>query len=93
MKEWARRNFASKEEYYLYINLVKHLNGWNGEKRREPGRLLMAKRRKQGLTQAAQRKYLKRNKHVVSMYNKLMELNPKLVRKGRHNFGRGVLND
>lgn len=90
MKEWQRRGFNSPEEYYTYVNLTSHMNGWHGAKRREPGRIQMAKRRRQGLTQKAAREYSRRNTEAIKMYQVLMKLEPKLVRKGKHSFGRGV---
>ena len=86
----TKDRFSTQEEYLTYIYMNGHLNGWLGEKRRKPGRLLMEKRRKKGLTQAAQQKYMKKNKHLLTMYNTLMRLEPKLVRKDMYNFGRGV---
>lgn len=83
----------TKDELYIYIQLNSHLNGWHGPKRREPGRLLMEKRRKAGLTQKAQKEYAKRNRTALVMYQTLVNMEPKLARKGRHDFGRGVNND
>ena len=91
MKYGNRRAvFGSKEECYLYIQLNGHLNGWHSGKRNPYGRKQMAKRRKMGLTQAAQRKYYKNNKEAIKLYHMLMKLVPSLNRKGKRSFGRGV---
>ena len=89
-KTYAGKKDLSKEELYIYIQINSHLNGWHGDKRREPSRLLMAKRRKLGLTQKANREYAERNKLACQLYAQLMAIEPKLVRKGKHSFGRGV---
>lgn len=85
MAKWETQEEKLTDNY-----LAGFLNGHRSEKKREPQRKLMAERRKQGLTQKAAREYIERNKTAVLMYGDLVRMEPELVRKGKHNFGRGA---
>lgn len=76
----------AKEEKQLNVYLKRNLN-WEQYKAEQ--RDLMAKRRKDGKTQEAQRSYVARNANALSMYSSLMTLEPALRRKGIKGYNCG----
>ena len=79
------------EEKLILNYLTGFLNGSRTTKKKDYQRSLMAKRRQEGKTQKASREYINRNKLAFSIYIDLIRIEPKLVRKDNHSFGRGVL--
>lgn len=82
--------FETEEEDLTYVYLCKFLSGNAGPtaKVRNYQKQVMAKRRKLGLTQRAQREYIQRNLLAFLMYKDLMKLAPELVRTGQNSFRR-----
>lgn len=71
-----------KTEYLEKLFGIYMRRNMNWGKYKEEQRILMNERRRNGLTQKAQKKYVAKNKLSIAMYGDLIKIEPKLRRKG-----------